>query len=81
LISASFQENDSIESPVSLPIIHYKNNLIDKKDSYPISCLPSWDDRNYSYCHQLYPSEYIYFKNILSVPSGGETGLSMLSFS
>jgi hypothetical protein len=26
-------------------------------------------------------SEYIYFKNILSVPSGGETGLSMLSFS
>jgi hypothetical protein len=31
--------------------------------------------------HQLYPSEYIYFKHILSVPSGGETGLSMLSFS
>jgi len=62
-------------------IIHYKNNLIDKKDSYPISCPPSLDDRNYSYGHQLYPSEYIYFKNILSVPSGGETGLSMLSFS
>jgi hypothetical protein len=47
-------------------IIHYKNNLIDKKDSYLISCPPSWDDRNYSYGHQLYPSEYIYFKNILS---------------
>jgi len=30
--------------------IHYRNNLIDKKDS--------WDDRNYSYGHQLYPSEY-----------------------
>jgi hypothetical protein len=42
--------------------LHYKNNLIDKKDSYPFSCPPSWDDRNYSYGHQLYPSEYIYFK-------------------
>jgi len=28
--------------------IHYRNNLIDKKDSYLISCPPSWDDRNYS---------------------------------
>jgi len=38
--------------------IHYRNNLIDKKDSYLISCSPSWDDRNYSYGHQLYPSVY-----------------------
>jgi hypothetical protein len=30
-------------------IIHYKNNLIVKKDSYQISCPPSWDDRNYSW--------------------------------
>ena len=36
--------------------IHYRNNLIDKKDSYLISCPPSWDDHNYSYGHQLYPS-------------------------
>ena len=36
--------------------IHYRNNLIDKKDSYPIPRPPSWDDRNYSYGHQLYPS-------------------------
>jgi hypothetical protein len=33
-----------------------RNNLINKKDSYLISCPPSWDDRNYSYGHQLYPS-------------------------
>jgi hypothetical protein len=25
--------------------IHYRNNLIDKKDSYPIPRPPSWDDR------------------------------------
>jgi hypothetical protein len=37
--------------------IHYRNNLIDRKDSYLISCPPSWDDRNYRYSHQLYPSE------------------------
>jgi hypothetical protein len=37
--------------------IHYRNNLIDKKDSYPIPRQPSWDDRNYSCGHQLYPSE------------------------
>ena len=37
--------------------IHYRNNLIDKKDSYPIPRPPSWDDRNYTYGHQLYPSE------------------------
>ena len=36
--------------------IHYRNNLIDKKDSYPIPRTPSWDDRNCSYGHQLYPS-------------------------
>ena len=35
--------------------IHYRNNLIDKKDSYLIPRPPSWDDRNYSYGHQLYP--------------------------
>ena len=28
--------------------IQYRNNLIDKKYSYLISCLPSWDERNYS---------------------------------
>ena len=39
--------------------IHYRNNLIDKKDSYLISRPPSWDDRNYSYGHQLYPSEVV----------------------
>ena len=37
--------------------IHYRNNLIDKKDSYPIPRPPSWDDRNCSYGQQLYPSE------------------------
>ena len=37
--------------------IHHRNNLIDKKDSYPIPRQPSWDDRNYSCGHQLYPSE------------------------
>ena len=36
--------------------IHYRNNLIDKKDSYLIPRPPSWDDRNYIYGHQLYPS-------------------------
>ena len=42
--------------------IHYRNNLIDKKDSYLISCPPSWDDRNYSYGHQLYPSEHVHLQ-------------------
>ena len=43
--------------PMHMPFkIHYRNNLIDKKDSYPISRPPSWDDRNYSYGHQLYHS-------------------------
>jgi hypothetical protein len=37
--------------------IHYRNNLIDKKDSYPIPRPPSWDDRNCSCGHQLYPSD------------------------
>ena len=37
--------------------IHYRNNLIDKKHSYLIPRPPSWDDRNCSYGHQLYPSE------------------------
>ena len=40
--------------------IQYRNNLIDKKDSYLISCPPSWDDCNYSYGHQLYPNEYAF---------------------
>jgi hypothetical protein len=31
--------------------------LTDKEDSYPIPRPPSWDDRNYSYGHQLYPSD------------------------
>jgi hypothetical protein len=39
--------------------IHYRNNLIDKKDSYLIPRPPSWDDRNYSYGHQLYHSDYV----------------------
>ena len=34
--------------------IHYRNNLIDKR-FLPDST--SWDDRNYSYGHQLYPSD------------------------
>ena len=36
--------------------IHYRDNLIDKKHSYLIPRPPSWDDRNCSYGHQLYPS-------------------------
>jgi hypothetical protein len=51
---------------VSFKIL-YRNNLIDKKDSYLIPHPPSWDDRNYSYGHQLYPSEhynYYILKNI-----------------
>jgi hypothetical protein len=47
--------------------IHYRNNLIDKKDSYPISCPPSWDDRNYSYGHQLYPSDIEKLGNSLKI--------------
>jgi hypothetical protein len=39
--------------------IHYRNNLIDKKNSYLIARPPSWDDRNYSYGNQLYPSDYV----------------------
>jgi hypothetical protein len=35
--------------------IPYRNR---KKDSYPIPRPPSWDDRNCSYGHQLYPSEW-----------------------
>ena len=45
--------------PMHVPFkIHYRNNLIDKKDSYQIPRPPSWDDRNYSYGHQLYPSGF-----------------------
>ena len=40
--------------------IHYRNNLIGKKDSYLISHPPSWDDHNYSYGHQFYPSEFCF---------------------
>ena len=46
--------------------IHYRNNLIDKKDSYPIPRSPSWDDRNCSYGHQLYPSDYLQFYESLN---------------
>jgi hypothetical protein len=49
--------------------IHYRNNLIDKKDSYPIPRPPSWDDRNYSYGHQLYPSEHLYLWHLISKES------------
>jgi len=36
----------------------------------------------HNYCEMhVWKLKYIYFKNILSVPSGGGTGLSMLSFS
>ena len=41
--------------------IHYRNNLIDKKDSYLISYPSSQDDRNYSYGHQLYPSDNVLY--------------------
>jgi hypothetical protein len=41
--------------------IRYRNNLIDKKDSCTIPRTPSWDDRNCSYGHQLYPSD-LYMK-------------------
>ena len=36
--------------------IHYRNNLIDKYNSYLIPRPPSWDDRTYSCGHQLSPS-------------------------
>jgi len=42
--------------------IHYRNNLIDKKHSYLIPHPPSWDDRNCSYCHQIYPSALWYLQ-------------------
>jgi hypothetical protein len=45
--------------------IHYRNNLIDKKDSYPIPRPPSWDDHNCSYGHQLYHSEHIAIHNCI----------------
>jgi hypothetical protein len=46
--------------PMHVPFrIHYRNNLIDKKDSYPIPRPQSWDDRNCSYGHQLYPSVHV----------------------
>jgi hypothetical protein len=47
--------------------IQNRNNLIDKKDSYPIPRLPSWDDRNYSYVHQFYPCEVLSSQGFLSV--------------
>ena len=49
--------------------IHYRNNLIDKKNSYLIPRPPSWDDRNYSYGHQLYPSEHLYLWHLISKES------------
>ena len=36
--------------PMHVPFkIHYRNNLIDKKDSYLNPRPPSWDDRNNSF--------------------------------
>ena len=51
--------------PMHVPFrIHYRNYLIDKKDSYPIPRPPSWDDRNCSYGHQLYPCDYAIDKRL-----------------
>ena len=53
--------------------IHYRNNLIDKKESYLILCLPSWNDRKYSYSHQLYPSESLLYEDRLLAVDTPET--------
>jgi hypothetical protein len=67
--------------PIHVPFrIHYRNNLIDKKNSYLIPRPPSWDDHNYSYGHdsniwtyhkeitnydwKMYMKEKIWFKKI-----------------
>jgi hypothetical protein len=60
---SDFLKSDFIV-PMHVPFrIHYRNNLIDKKDSYPILRPPSWDDRNCSYGHQLYPSGHCKIKD------------------
>jgi len=55
--------------------IHYRNNLIDKKDSYLITRPPSWDDRNYSYGHQFYPSGNVLSRNDLKFDTKHTVGL------
>jgi hypothetical protein len=50
--------------------IQNRNNLIDKNDSYPIPRLPSWDDHNCSYGHQLICSEVLSNQGFLSVDLG-----------
>jgi hypothetical protein len=55
--------------------IHYRNNVIDKKHSYLIPRPPSWDDRNCSYGHQLYPSAHVVFSQ------GGKDFLFHIHFS
>jgi hypothetical protein len=57
--------------------IHSRNNLIDKKDSYLIPRPPSWDDRNYSYGHQLYPSEWL---SLVWIPVSKGTYILHLSY-
>ena len=49
--------------PMHVPFkIHYRNNLIDKKDFYliPDSTSAILGDRNCSYGHQLYPSDIVF---------------------
>jgi hypothetical protein len=46
--------------PMHVPFkIHYRNNLVDSYLIPRVHVRPTfWDDRNYSYGHQLYPSDY-----------------------
>ena len=37
--------------------MHCGGSLVDKGNSCLVSCPSSWDDRSYSYGHQLYPSD------------------------
>ena len=48
--------------------IHYRNNLIDKKDYFLIQRPPSWDDRNYSYGHQHYHNDIVYQNRNFFIP-------------
>jgi hypothetical protein len=63
--AADLAKEDGMKTLIENLDIHYRNNLIAKKDSYLISCPPSWDDRNYSYGHQIYPSDPYHFSKIL----------------
>ena len=60
--------------------IHYRNNFIDKKDSYLIPRPPSWDDRNCSYGHQFYPSvqRRCILQHKLGSNTGGDAKLSQI---